>query len=78
MVPSPLEQAIELAGGISKAATAVNKSAQALRKWIDKGTLPRTEFTGETDYAEKLAAASGYKFTAEWLRQNAKPKTEAA
>lgn len=28
-------------------------SQRAIYKWMDNGKLPRTEYTGETNYAEK-------------------------
>lgn len=40
--------------GLSKAAECCGVRYQAVRKWQRRG-LPRTEFTGETDYAGVLA-----------------------
>ena len=31
---------------------------QAVQKWRAKGRLPRTEHTGETNHAERIAAAA--------------------
>jgi len=39
----------------------------------DKGVLPRTEYTNETQYAETLAKNSNGAFTATWLLENANP-----
>jgi len=77
-----LNMAIRLLGGERQAASICGKTVQAIRKWLARGVLPRTEYTGETHYAELLAAASNGAFTAEWLREHARPKgdpsTEAA
>lgn len=50
--------AVDCAGGPIAAAKACGRSRQAVDKWIAKGSLPRTDYTGETDYAGKLAAAA--------------------
>jgi hypothetical protein len=79
---STLKESIAVVGGPAEAAKICSVSIRAIYKWLSKDSLPRTEFTGETGYAEKLANASGGKFTATWLRENAKPDqkpdTEAA
>ena len=69
----PLKHAVELVGGPQKAAEICGFSTRYLYRLMARGALPRTEYTGETSYAEKLAAASDGKFTAQWLRDNAKP-----
>lgn len=33
-------------------------SPQAIYKWENKGSLPRTEWTGETDYASRIEEAT--------------------
>lgn len=43
--------------GLQSVALACGVSYQAVRKWESKGRLPRTEYTGETDYATRIAAA---------------------
>ena len=47
---NPLERAVDLLGwqSLSKALAV---SHQAIRKWIEAERLPRSEFSGETDYA---------------------------
>ncbi|MNJ04312.1 hypothetical protein D3C73_1650140 [compost metagenome] len=42
-----------------------------------KKVLPRTEYTGETKYAEVLANNSNKKFTAKWLLDAANPSNQS-
>lgn len=46
------------------AAKACNVSVRAVYKWLSAGRLPRTDYTGETAYAKKLADATGGKYSA--------------
>jgi hypothetical protein len=62
-----ITEVIEIAG-LKKVADAVGLSHQAVRKWEDRQALPRTDYTGETNYASKLAELSGGKVTVEQLR----------
>lgn len=48
---------------VSVVASACGLTPKAIYKWISRGSLPRTEFTGETNYAEKIATASNGKYT---------------
>lgn len=75
---NPIKYAFDAVGGRSNAANLLGKSYMAMSKMEKKGTLPRTEYTGETDYANKLANNSGGKFTAEWLLEKANPNNEVA
>lgn len=43
--------------GLQPLARLCGVSYQAVRKWQRAGRLPRTEWTGETDYAARIAAA---------------------
>ena len=52
-----LARAIDLLGGFSAVGRIVDRSPRAVRKWRDDG-LPRTEWTGETNYAEQFEKAS--------------------
>ena len=47
--------------GLSNVAKACGVSYQAVRKWEKKG-LPRTEWTGETRYAEAISNLSNGQF----------------
>lgn len=51
-------------GKVRGAATACDVSVRAVYKWISAGRLPRTDYTGETAYAKKLAEATGCRYSA--------------
>ena len=68
-----IEEAIDHVGGPVPAARICGVTRQAVDKWIRAGHLPRIEYTGETDYAAKLARASRGAFTAKQLRDIAAP-----
>lgn len=70
---SALKKSIEQVGGAAKAAAICGVSQRAVYKWLSSGSLPRTEYTGETHYAQRLADASAGQFTAEWLLAEASP-----
>lgn len=59
---NPIEDAMRVLGGYATAAKQLKKadgkppSMWATRKWAKAGKLPRTEATGETSYAEQMAA----------------------
>ncbi|MED7666834.1 helix-turn-helix domain-containing protein [Pseudomonas moraviensis subsp. stanleyae] len=78
---SPLKKSIDDAGGVPVVALACGKSPRAIYKWLTADSLPRTEYTGETRYAERIAAlaeANGKPFDASWLLLEAKPNKTAA
>ncbi|WP_088458751.1 hypothetical protein [Acinetobacter soli] len=75
---NPIKYAFDAVGGRSKAALLLNRSYMAMSKMEKRGVLPRTEYTGETKYAQILAKNSNGKFTAEWLLEKAKPEQSAA
>lgn len=74
---SAISIAIEKVGGPVAAAKVCGVRRQAVDKWISKGSLPRTDYTGETNYAQALAKAAserGESFDVTWLRENARPR----
>lgn len=68
-----LKKAIEAVGGPVEASKVCGVTRQAVDKWMQNCCLPRTEYTGETLYAEKLAEASGGAFSAVELLEKASP-----
>lgn len=54
--------------GLGKLAAACGVTYQALRKWEKAGRLPRTDWTGETDYAEAIEQATDSKISRACLR----------
>lgn len=78
---SAISLAVEAAGGPVASAKVCGVKRQAVDKWIAKGSLPRTEYTGETDYASRLANAAavrGEPFDPAWLLAESAPKKNAA
>jgi hypothetical protein len=53
---TPLSDAIALIG-LKPVASACGVTHQAVLKWLKRGRLPRTEYSGETNYAELIARA---------------------
>lgn len=77
----PLKKTIDDAGGVPSVAMACGKTPRAIYKWLSADALPRTEYTGETNYAAKiaeLAAARGRPFDPNWLLAEAHPNKSAA
>ena len=75
---NPIKIAVDAVGGRTKAAILLDRSYQAIKKMEDKGVLPRTEYTKETNYAEILADNSNGSFTAAWLLETANPIQQIA
>ncbi|WP_299077720.1 helix-turn-helix domain-containing protein [uncultured Paraglaciecola sp.] len=71
-----ISKVIDLAG-LSQTAKACGISYQAVRKWEANQSLPRTEFTDETNYAEKLSALVNNQVTADQLL-SMKPERKSA
>lgn len=81
-LPAEIESAVAFAvrvvGGPIKAASICGVSRQAVDKWIARGAMPRTEYTGESNHCEALAGASAGAFEASWLKDRASPSKSAA
>ncbi|HAM76368.1 MAG TPA: hypothetical protein DCQ09_12190 [Alcanivorax sp.] len=69
---------IDSVGGVKAASKICGISPRAMYKWLDSDSLPRTDYTGETNYADLLAEASDGKFTADELREKLRPGSRAA
>ena len=54
---------VERAGSLAAAGRRLGRTAPALRKWIANGKMPRTEYTGETRYVDKILRVVGDEFT---------------
>lgn len=79
--PNAIAFAFEAVGGIGAAAKVCDRSYQALNKWRLAACLPRTDYTGETQYAVLLASAAkqkGNDFESAWLLSASSPLKSAA
>ena len=80
MEKQPLIRAIEIAG-LGEIARSCGVRYQAVQQWRDRGCLPRTEYTSETNYAETIERLTEGQVTAEELlaaRPLARPHTVPA
>jgi hypothetical protein len=70
----PLQEAIRLIG-VTALARELQVTHQAVRKWEAAGRLPRTEWTGETGYAERIevltsGAVTKARLLSKWPQQD--------
>lgn len=63
-----LNEASRIVGGFEKLGRVCGLTGKAVKKWAVAGRPPRTEYTGETQYAEKISGAVGGKITVDQLR----------
>lgn len=63
---NPLARAIAIVG-LSRLARGLDVTHQAVRKWEKAGRLPRTEWTGETDYSARIAEMTEHRVTRDEL-----------
>lgn len=72
-----IEQAIQHAGGVTAFTKALNAlierpvTYQAVKKWAARGRLPRTEWTGESNYAAAIEQLTGGHVSRDRLLQSA-------
>ena len=52
---STVKQIIHDAGGVSAVAIALDLTDRSIYKWIRKDSLPRSEYTGESNYSAVIA-----------------------
>lgn len=52
---STIKEVINDAGGVCTVAFAVQLSERSIYKWIEKDCLPRSEYTGESNYSTLIA-----------------------
>ncbi len=52
---STIKEVINDAGGVCSVAFAVKLSERSIYKWIEKNCLPRSEYTGESNYSNLIA-----------------------
>lgn len=57
-----ITQAIELTG-LTRLARACGVTYQSVKRWETRGRVPRTDWTGETDYASCIEIATGGRIT---------------
>ena len=74
---NPVTEAIEILGLRPLADGCKLKSYQAVKKW-EKNGLPRTEWTGETNYSENIESLTNGQVTKERLLEWTKQLKEAA
>lgn len=71
---TPLAKVVRaVEGKQAGAGKACGVTAAVVGRWIKQQHLPRTEYTGETSYAESLANATSGRFTKKWILLEAHP-----
>jgi hypothetical protein len=78
----PLERVFDLLGGPTGVTRALARegitiTAWAVNKWLRAGRLPRTEYTGETQYAKALERSVNGQVTAEVLLEAGRLRARA-
>lgn len=66
MDTNPVRRAIAIVG-LQPLVQALGVSSQAMYKWIKSGRMPRTEWTGETAYSQKIEELTARQVTRDQL-----------
>ena len=70
---NPLERAVLACGGQAALAAKLGLNRANVCRWLKVGRMPRTELTGETDYAAQIAPATDNRVSRrsiiEWTRE---------
>jgi hypothetical protein len=74
---SPLDRAVTRFG-LQPLARELGVTYQAVRKWQKRGRMPRTEYSGETEYCKIIERLSGGEITERELLAMRPVATEAA
>ena len=59
--------------GVQNVSAITHVSVRAVYKWMARDALPRTDYTGETDYAGAMSQLSNGKYSAVDIRDSGKP-----
>ena len=71
---TPLARVVATCGGQVKAGEACGVTPAIIGRWIKQQHLPRTDYTGETDYAGALARVStDPSYNRQWILDQANP-----
>lgn len=70
-----VKEIINDAGGVTAVAQVINLTDRSIYKWIKKNAFPRSEYTGETDYASHIAVLSK-KYSREKILKIGNPKSK--
>lgn len=71
---TPLAQVVDaIEGKQVGAGAACGVTPSIIGRWIKQQHLPRTDYTGETDYAGALSQATQGKFSRKWILEGAHP-----
>lgn len=71
-----LGEVVKVCGGAGEVAKACRVSPQAVYKWLNKDSLPATEYTGKTEHAVtlyRLAGEHGHYINHRWLLETFNP-----
>ena len=75
---SSLGDVIAAGDGVATCAAELGVTPRAVYKWLARGSLPRTEYTGETNYAARLSHITKGRFSVDEIHAIGSPKPKAA